>query len=121
MSQIFRFSPADGINVTMHCASRNTRNGFAHDCEIFVNDCFFARGTCHYLNRTWECYIYQSVILHTVQTAIDDRIRYLKMRYKNENNISRLTKAHQAAFACVLDNDSDMLMLSKLKRHFAER
>jgi len=52
------------------CESRYTRSGFAHDCTLFVDGRYTTKCTAHYLNRTWERYRYQSVMLGAVNTTI---------------------------------------------------
>ena len=59
--------------------SRSTRHGFAHDTTMFVDGREMTSATCHYLNRTWECYQYQSVML----SAVNEMIRSVER--SNEN------------------------------------
>lgn len=59
MTQIKNFNFGNGVKATIFCQSRKTRNGFAHDCAI---PAIKVRATCHYLNRTWECFDFESVI-----------------------------------------------------------
>lgn len=64
--------------------SRNTRHGFAHDTTMFVDGCEIESATCHYLNRTWECYQYQSVMCSAVRKMID----YIERQ--NENKLKEI-------------------------------
>ena len=62
MAQYFAFT-FDGKNYEARCSSRSTRNGFAHDCTVRdENYNEVSEATCHYLNRTWECYRFESVL-----------------------------------------------------------
>lgn len=59
MTKITNFNFGNGVKATVYCQSRKTRNGFAHDCAIPT---LKVRATCHYLNRTWERFDFESVI-----------------------------------------------------------
>lgn len=114
MSQLFKFS-VDDVEITAYCNSRNTRSGFAHDCELFLNDCPLASGTCHYLNRTWEKYRYQSVLFNACHNAIESRSELLKRIYKEQNNLTRLAGKNAEAFRAVLADDSMLKTLAGLR------
>lgn len=43
-------------NIEFVCRSESTRNGFAHEVTMFVNNCERGSNRTHYLNRTWESY-----------------------------------------------------------------
>jgi len=45
------------------CNSESTRNGFRHIAVLHKNGYEIARAKCTYLNRTWECYEFESVLL----------------------------------------------------------
>lgn len=72
-------------------SSRNTRSGFAHDTTLFKNDYEVADYSCHYLNRTWECYQYQTVMQRCISEEIDREYNRFIDNYKYKNNIKRLT------------------------------
>ena len=76
MTQIKNFNFGNGVKATIFCQSRKTRNGFAHDCAI---PALKVRATCHYLNRTWECFAFESVI----HVAFD---KYLKATHPGKVN-----------------------------------
>lgn len=78
--------------------SRNTRSGFAHDSELFINDCFICKNSVHYLNRTWECYRYQSSMRGCVYNALEELKASLKEEYKAQNGVKRMTEKHQKRF-----------------------
>ena len=72
-------------------SSRNTRNGFAHDTTLFIDGRESGQSSCHYLNRTWERYRYQSVMRRCVTNMFaEERYKFIE-NYKSENNIKRMT------------------------------
>ena len=95
----------NGHEIDFHCSARDTRHGFAHDCDLFIDGRFETSATCHYLNRTWECYRYQSVMVSAVRSAIDDRYAYLKNRYLDDNGFCKLTAKRKVDFENGLLND----------------
>ena len=72
----------------------NTRNGFKHSCEMYIDNSTYpsASGVCHYLNRTWEKYTYQSVMRCTLNNYITEQIADAIFEYKTSNNLQRLSK-----------------------------
>ena len=71
--------------------SRSTRSGFAHDTTLLVNGVQKISNTCHYLNRTWECYRYQTVMCGAMSQLKDNRRKYLENKFKEEKGYGRLT------------------------------
>ena len=76
--------------------SRNTRTGFAHDTTLFKNDYEIAEASCHYLNRTWECYQYQTVMKRCVDAEINSEYDRFINHYKYQHNIKRMTAEKRA-------------------------
>lgn len=71
--------------------SRNTRSGFAHDATLFRDGNEIAKASCHYLNRTWECYRYQTVMQRCIGDFIEICLENTIRWYKREHDIKRLT------------------------------
>ena len=101
--------------------SRSTRNGFAHDSELYINDNFRGNHSCFYINRTWECYRYQTVMIGLVSKLIEERKNYIKAEYKSENNIVRLTQKHNSKIADLFEADKMLALynaiIKELKRY----
>jgi hypothetical protein len=54
------------------CESMKTRNGFKHVAELYKNERYFLGiAQSFYLNRTWEQYQYQSVILKLLNEVLN--------------------------------------------------
>lgn len=87
-------------------SSRNTRNGFAHDTTLFINGVEKTENTCHYLNRTWECYTYQTVMMGAIRNLIDDRRIRLEKKYKEDNGFSKLTEKRRSVLEDIFTADS---------------
>ena len=85
----------DGKEVMFVNQYRNTRHGFAHDTTMFVNGCEIESATCHYLNRTWECYTYQSVMLSAVRKMINYIEECNERKLKECNNWIKLTPSRK--------------------------
>lgn len=72
-------------------SSRNTRNGFAHDTTLFIDGREAGQSSCNYINRTWECYRYQTVMKRCINNIVEIRYSRFIENYKSENNIKRMT------------------------------
>ena len=85
--------------------SRNTRSGFAHDTTLLINGCERVKHTCHYLNRTWECYRYQTSMYGAINEVINDRINYITKRFKEDNGYNKITAKRKIELSSVLNDD----------------
>lgn len=99
----------NGNEYEFICQFKNTRNGFKHECNLFINDRFETSATCHYYNRTWESYNYQSVMLRAVSILMEEHENFLKDVFKKENGYEKMTAKRKEEFQKVLDADSLMV------------
>ena len=104
----------NGKAVEFVNAYRNTRSGFAHDSTIFINNCQYGTATCIYYNRTWERYCYQSVMRKLVRQLEEERISYLKGKFKQEHNYTKFTPKRVAEFESATKDDSELKLFAKL-------
>lgn len=88
----------DGREVEFVNQFRGTRNGFAHDTAMFVDGHKVTEATCHYINRTWEAYTYQSVMLNAVYNRIEELKQYAKDRFMEARGYKKLTADRKAKF-----------------------
>lgn len=73
------------------CEYINSRYGFSHVCKLYKNGYTLLNSVrSHYINRTWEAYTYQSVMLACVRNEIDYIMVQAKQDYKEENGLTRL-------------------------------
>ena len=89
MTQIKNFNFGNGVKATIFCQSRKTRNGFAHDCAI---PALKVRATCHYLNRTWEFFDFESVIHETFSKYLKAALPGKANEKVRDRAYGRLTK-----------------------------
>ncbi len=81
------------MKIEFKNSARNTRSGFAHDTQMFIDDQLETKATCHYLNRTWESYTFQSVMKQAVYLRIEEERAKLVNEWKATNNKQRISKA----------------------------
>lgn len=117
--QIFK-TTQNGNEYEFICKSANTRNGFKHECELFVNGNWKANATCYYLNRTWEKYTYQSVMYSAVSKLVHEREERLNYAFKVENGYERMTKKRNEEFSKVLAADEKMIEFKKINDKIKE-
>jgi transcription elongation factor Elf1 len=101
--------------------SRSTRSGFAHDTTLFKNDCVIRRASCHYLNRTWECYQYQTVMLRCVSEEIDREYNRFIDNYKYTNGIKRMTAEKRGEADKEFESREDIKELRKVYKKLNDR
>lgn len=105
----------NGNYYSFVCNSRNTRNGFAHDCTLFHGEKAIAKATANYLNRTWESYRYQSVMLSAVSKAIRDEKNDITEQVKDLNGWKNLNEKRRNFIEQMCDNDAGIRNLRELK------
>lgn len=93
---------------------RNTSSGFAHDTTMFIDNVRTEQATCHYVNRTWERYTYQSVMINAVYQLLHSREAYLKDQFKHDKGYSKITKNRQAELDKVYKLDPEIKFANKL-------
>jgi len=68
------------------CNSESTRSGFRHVATLCKNGVQVARAKCTYLNRTWECYEFESVLIEIIEKNFTgtEKEKYLNaVKYEN--------------------------------------
>ena len=86
--------------------SEDTRHGFRHVCNLFINDYNRATISRSYYNRTWERYTYQTVMMEAIQAVMDEIYESELRYYKEHNDIKRLTAAKRQAFEDGFNNQT---------------
>ena len=109
----------NGKEVQFVNESRGTRSGFAHDTHFFVNGHLYREATCHYLNRTWERYTYQSVMRHAVYEAREAHEDYLKNVYMLAKGYKKLTAKRAEAFKAYVEADEEIKFYDALLKELA--
>ena len=106
----------DGKTFTFVCESWSTRHGFAHGCEMFGKGGYYkiAEEKCYYLNRTWECWTYQSAILGAVRNAIDYVAGRVREDLMERNNWQKITAKRKDELDNALENDAEYATLKKV-------
>ncbi len=100
MTKTFSLESGD-YRISVECVVARTKNGFKHiaTCYPVCNDVPDAKFTCtkYYLNRTWEMFEFQSVLLDCVNRMIDNEYDCIKYQYMRVNGYKRLSSARRTA------------------------
>ena len=105
-----------GHSVEFYCESRNTRNGFAHDASLFIDNDYIGKASCYYLDRTWEHWSFQSVCLNVTDIEITYREERLKDDYRMKNGLKRISKkADREAIASIISSDETLALLMEIR------
>ena len=97
------------------CNWRNTRTGFAHDCNLLIDGIEKSVSHCFYINRTWEVYSFQSVAVEAVDLLIKDREETIKTEYMESHGFKRLTQKRAGGYFDELATDSTITDLKAVK------
>lgn len=94
--------------------SYNTRNGFKHVSTMFINGIEKRSHTCHYYNRTWECYRYQTVMMGLVNDRLNDIIEYAKTIFKEDKGYKKMTADRYEEFENYLSQNEQFILHNKI-------
>lgn len=98
----------DGHEIMFVNQSRDTRHGFAHDTTLFIDGFERQAATCHYINRTWEWYGYQTVMLEAVYLLKKAKEQECKREYLRKNSISQIRgEKRKAELANLIAEDEE--------------
>lgn len=114
MSNIREFS-INGDQIIFINRFRNTRNGFAHDTEFVYNGFLLVETTCHYINRTWENYTYQSVMLKAVSIAMETCKERCKRNFKALNGYDKMTAKRNEEFEKLLSTSEEYKKFTQIR------
>jgi len=113
-SRSFHFS-VNGKEFRIQNFYDENRSGFNHTSVVFMDGLRLTDGEarCHYINRTWEKYSYQSSAMQAVQNEIDYQTATAKRIFKLNNHLSRMTKRASENFAAELKKNELVSSLVK--------
>jgi hypothetical protein len=57
----------NGQEITFRCHTTDTRNGFCHTAHYTGWDYDITDSKCPYINRTWERFTYESVLIKAIE------------------------------------------------------
>lgn len=94
--------------------SIGNRSGFVHRSTLMENDREVATYKIQYINRTWESYRYQSVMMGLVYNLIDSKRELYLRRIKDSNGWSRWPKGRKAECSKVFETSQEFKTLETL-------
>ena len=93
---------------------RGTRSGFNHETVMFVDGHRWGENTCHYINRTWECYTYQTVMCGVVYDLEERRKYELKEQFKQEKGYAKITGKRKEELEAFYAQDEELKFLEEI-------
>lgn len=106
----------DDIDIEFVNNSYNTRHGFKHVSHCFINGVDKGEHTVHYINRTWECYPYQTAMRGLINNLIEERTEQLKTRFKFDNDYKILNEKRKKEFDEYIIGDDKLEFYKNLKK-----
>lgn len=94
---------------------RSCPSGFMHETELFIDGWQAAGARCYYINRTWERYTYQSVMLEAVHKLQEAETEREKCRFRQLHGIKNIMGRHKSALAEQLENSKDLLLYKQIE------
>ena len=94
---IYRLS-IEGKEIIFNNSWRGTRSGFKHETELYIDGWQAAEARCYYINRTWERYSYQSVMLEAVHKLQEEEEAREKAYFLQVNGFKNMMAHRKAAF-----------------------
>ena len=105
----------EGKEIIFLNNSRGCPSGFMHETELFIDGWQASDARCHYINRTWERYTYQSVMLEAVHKLQACEIEREKNNFRQLHGIKNIMNRHKSALDEQLENSKDLLFYKKIE------
>lgn len=105
----------DGKDVIFTNTWRGTRSGFVHETKLYIDGWPAAAGCCRYINRTWERYAYQSVMLQAVHTLQEEETAREKRNFLQANGYKNMMDHRKPAFMEYLANNKTLAFYKKIE------
>lgn len=105
----------DGKEIIFINTWRGTGSGFMHETELYIDGWAATAAKCHYINRTWERYAYQSVMLEAVHKLQEEETEREKRRFKQLIGIKNLMERHKPAFMAYLEKSADLAFYKQIE------
>ena len=94
---------------------RGTGSGFMHETELYIDGWQAAAARCHYINRTWERYTYQSVMLEAVHKLQEEETAREKAYFLQVNGYKNMMEHRKAAFLEYLAQNNNLSFYKKIE------
>ena len=94
---------------------RGTGSGFMHETELYIDGWQAAAARCHYINRTWERYSYQSVMLEAVHKLQEEETAREKAYFLQINGFKNMMKHREPAFLEYLAQNKNLSFYKKIE------
>ena len=111
---IYRLS-IEGKEIIFNNSWHGTRSGFKHETELYIDGWPASSGCCRYINRTWERYDYQSVMLQAVHTLQEKEKEREKARFLKITGYKNMMEHRKAAFYEYLAKNEDLALYNKIE------
>ena len=105
----------DGKEIIFINTWRGTGSGFLHETELYIDGWQAAAARCHYINRTWERYAYQSVMLEAVHKLQEEEIEREKRRFRQLHGIKNIMTRHKPALAEQLASSKNLSFYKQIE------
>ena len=94
---IYRLS-IEGKEIIFNNSWHGTRSGFLHETKLYIDGWPASSGRCRYINRTWERYAYQSVMLQAVHTLQEEETEREKRNFLQANGYKNMMEHRKPVF-----------------------
>ena len=64
----FNFKTVNGEDFVIHCYVYSTPSTWGHRCDAYINGVHYGEFKKVYLNRTWECFKFESLIYKVINS-----------------------------------------------------
>lgn len=72
-----------------------TSRAWGHKSTLLKNGYEIDTNKVRYLNRTWECYTYQSCMSGLISNILENNLKNYIIRYKEQHDITRFKKGQK--------------------------
>lgn len=105
----------NGKEAIFYNSWRGTASGFVHETELYIDGWRAAAARCYYINRTWERYCYQSVMLQAVHKLQEEETARERAYFLQANGYKNMMEHRKPAFMEYLASNENLALYNKIE------
>ena len=105
----------EGKEINFINTWRGTRSGFLHETELYIDGWRAAAARCRYINRTWERYSYQSVMLAAVHQLQEEETARERAYFLQVNGYKNMMEHRKSAFLEYLAQNKNLSFYKQIE------
>lgn len=112
--EIRKFKDESLKNYTIVNDWNYNKRGFYHESVLLCGNAEIERSRIQYINRTWECYSFQTSMLSVVSKAMEHWRKFYLNRYKADHEYKKMNIERKNEFEAYFNSIPEVITYNKM-------